>query len=132
MPGDGAAGERIEAELGESVYAFRRRFDTETTIGILSRMQCVLSMRLHALIFAARVGVPHAGIVYDQKVKGFMRYMNAELYTDLEGVQAGTLYGFIDEMMRCDRAELSANARRLQQLEQKNVEEARRLMGETT
>jgi len=31
-----------------------------------------------------------------------------------------------------DRAELSANARRLQQLEQKNLEEARRLMGETT
>lgn len=130
MPKDGAAGEQIEAQLSQNVYAFRRRFDTETTIGILSRMQCVLSMRLHALIFAARVGVPHAGIVYDQKVKGFMCYMNADLYTDLEGVQAETLCGFIDEMMRCDRAVLQANAERLQQLEQKNVEEARRLMGE--
>ena len=34
-----------------------------TIIGALSRMQAVVSMRLHALIFAAGQGIPLAGVV---------------------------------------------------------------------
>lgn len=36
-----------------------------TIIGALSRMEIVVSMRLHALIFAAGQGIPLAGVVYD-------------------------------------------------------------------
>lgn len=32
----------------------------------------VLSVRLHGLIFAAATGTPHAGLVYDPKVRGFL------------------------------------------------------------
>ena len=104
MPKDASAGDAVARALGAEPYAFRRRFDTETTIGIISRMKCVLSMRLHALVFAARVGVPNAGIVYDKKVKGFMRYMHADLYIDLDNMDAETLCVFIDEMMESPRA----------------------------
>ena len=34
--------------------------------------RAVLSARLHALVFAAAAGVPHAGLVYDPKVAGFL------------------------------------------------------------
>lgn len=130
MPKDASAGDAVVRELDFTPYVFRRRFDTETTIGIISRMRCVLSMRLHALVFAAREGVPNAGIVYDQKVKGFMRYMHADLYVDLDAADAHTLCAFIDEMMASPRAELLSNAARLCDLEHVNVTEAARLIGE--
>ena len=129
MPRDAGAGDAVARALGGTCRIFRQRFDTETTIGIIARMQCVLSMRLHALVFAARAGVPAAGIVYDQKVKGFMRYLHTDLYVDLETADAETLCGFIDEMTCAFRAALAENTRRLQTLEQVNVTEAKRLLG---
>ncbi len=130
MPKDATAGDAVVRALVDAPYVFRQRFDTETTIGIISRMKCVLSMRLHALVFAAREGVPNAGIVYDQKVKGFMRYMHADLYIDLDNIDAETLCVFIDEMMESPRAELLENAARLCELEHVNVTEAMRLIGD--
>lgn len=131
MPKDASAGDAIARALKFEPYIFRQRFDTETTIGMISRMRCVLSMRLHALVFAAREGVPNAGIVYDKKVKGFMRYMHADLYVDLDHIDAETLCVFLDEMMQCSRAALLENAARLCELEHENVVEAMRLIGET-
>lgn len=131
-PRDLSAGDMLAQALEPAPYVFRRRFDTETTIGILSRMRCVLSMRLHALVFAARAGVPNAGIVYDKKVKGFMRYMHTDLYVDLEETDAETLCVFVDKMMESPRARLLENAARLCELEHVNVVEAKRLIGEET
>ena len=130
MPRDAGADDMLAGAMNPAPYVFRQRFDTETTIGIMARMQCVLSMRLHALVFAARVAVPSAGIVYDPKVKGFMRYMRTDLYADLEQADEPTLCGFIDKMMQRSRKDLLENAARLETLERVNVAEARRLMGE--
>ena len=40
---------------------------SDHTIGLFARMQAVVSMRLHALVFSAGQGVPLVGVVYDQK-----------------------------------------------------------------
>lgn len=48
-------------------YILTEAYTAAQTIGILSRMKVVTSMRLHGLIFAAGQGVPLVGIVYDQK-----------------------------------------------------------------
>ena len=48
----------------------------------------VVSMRLHALIFAAGQGVPVVGISYDPKVSGFMDYLDQKNYVTLEDVLA--------------------------------------------
>ena len=57
-----------------------------TIIGALSRMEIVVSMRLHALIFAAGQGIPLAGVVYDPKVSAFLRYIGQEQFVDLEAL----------------------------------------------
>ena len=67
-----------------------------TIIGALSRMEVVVSMRLHALIFAAGQGIPLAGVVYDPKVSAFLRYVGQEAFVDLQALTEENLREMID------------------------------------
>jgi len=102
-----------------------------TIIGALSRMEIVVSMRLHALIFAAGQGIPLTGVVYDPKVSAFLRYIGQENFTDLEALTEENLRAMIDRAAaQCGKPEAQAAAvARLQDMEGKNVEVARRLLG---
>ena len=102
-----------------------------TIIGALSRMELVVSMRLHALIFAAGQGIPLAGVVYDPKVSAFLRYIGQELFTDLDALTEENLREMIDRAAaQASHPEAQAAAvERLQGMERKNVETARRLLG---
>lgn len=101
-----------------------------TIIGALSRMEVVVSMRLHALIFAAGQGIPLCGVVYDPKVSAFLRYIGQDLFTDLDALTEETLRAMIDQAVaRTARPGSQAAAvERLQAIEQQNVEVARRLL----
>ena len=102
-----------------------------TIIGALSRMEIVVSMRLHALIFSAGQGIPLAGVVYDPKVSAFLRYIGQELFVDLSDLTEAGLKQMID---RCaaqarDPGAQEAAVARLQAMERGNVRMARRLLG---
>lgn len=102
-----------------------------TIIGALSRMEVVVSMRLHALIFAAGQGIPLAGVVYDPKVSAFLRYIGQEQFVDLKDLTAEALCSMIDACAaRSAQPEAqSAAVAKLQEMEQRNVTVARRLLG---
>ena len=102
-----------------------------TIIGALSRMEIVVSMRLHALIFAAGQGIPLAGVVYDPKVSAFLRYIGQEQFVDLEALTEARLRQMIDHCAaQSAHPEAQAEAvKRLQEMEQRNVTTARRLLG---
>ena len=102
-----------------------------TIIGALARMEAVVSMRLHALIFAASQGVPLVGVVYDPKVSSFLKYMGQELFVDLDSVTAENLCAMIDRAV-CQAGtpqSREAAVARLQETEQRNVTVARELLG---
>ena len=102
-----------------------------TMISALSRMELVVSMRLHALIFAAGQGIPLAGVVYDPKVSAFLRYIGQELFTDLDALTEENLRDMIDQAAaQASHPEAQAAAvERLQAMEHGNMEAARRLLG---
>ena len=102
-----------------------------TIIGALSRMQAVVSMRLHALIFAAGQGIPLAGVVYDPKVSAFLRYIGQENFLDLDALTTDALKAMIDRMVSSPISpeEQAAAVQKLRQIEQVNVDTARRLLG---
>ena len=101
-----------------------------TIIGALSRMEVVVSMRLHALIFAAGQGIPLVGVVYDPKVSAFLRYIGQDLFTDLDALTEEALRAMIDQAAArtAHPGSQAAAVERLQAMERQNVEVARRLL----
>lgn len=81
---DIAAAQRVAQKMTAPHHLLTEAFTAAQTIGILSRMQVVVSMRLHGLIFSASQGVPLVGIVYDQKVSSFLSYIGQDLYEGLD------------------------------------------------
>lgn len=130
VPRDLEAGEMIRMKLDHRPYIIDRRFDPEITIGIITQSRAMLAMRLHALVFAVQAEIPCAGIVYDRKVTGFMRYIHEDLYVDLNDADEKTLCLFIDRMMGMSVKQRNENAARLRELEKVNRRELKKLIME--
>jgi polysaccharide pyruvyl transferase CsaB len=75
LPGDVTFAEEIARRTGsaEAFPILRRPCAPEVLLGLVSRMDAIVAMRLHALIFAARVGTPLFALSYDPKVESLMR-----------------------------------------------------------
>ena len=63
---------------------------------LMQQMRMVVSMRLHALIFAASQGTPVVAVSYDPKVAGFMSYMGQDNCLDLADTTAEALCRCMD------------------------------------
>ncbi len=101
------------------------------TIGLFARMQVVVSMRLHALVFAAGQAVPLVGVVYDPKISSFLSYIGQDLYIDLDQLTLDRLKTYLDAAVERigDREFLSVGVDRLRQVERRNQDTARTLLG---
>ena len=53
-------------------------FDTDTVENIYAQVDCVWGVRLHSLIVAASRGIPFIALVYDEKVRHFLREIGCE------------------------------------------------------
>ena len=128
---DPAAGRLAAAGLDVPHYFLDDAGSAGTIIGALSRMQAVVSMRLHALIFAAGQGIPLAGVVYDPKVSAFLRYIGQENFRDLNDLAEDNIKAMIDQVAGTPVSPetQAAAVQKLRQTEQVNVETARRLLG---
>ena len=102
--------------------------DEQLTIGMMQKMRVIVSMRLHALIFASSVGAPLAAISYDPKVTGFMAYLGQKHCMELDDVTKDSLCALIDDAMQTAQPYSTDLLRRLAA---ENEEAARKLLEET-
>lgn len=101
--------------------------DGAEVITLVRRMSLVLSMRLHALIFASGQGVPMIGVVYDPKVSGFLDDLGQEFYLPLQEVTAAALSDLIDGAL-AERTFERESIEHLRRLAAENESLARRLL----
>lgn len=128
---DVAAAEKAAAFIKKAPYhILRSTGSSDHTIGLFARMQVVVSMRLHALVFSAGQGVPLVGVVYDPKISSFLSYIGQDLYSELETVTAERLCAHVDAACARigDSAFLSGGVDRLREVERRNSAAADKLL----
>ncbi len=105
-------------------------FTGETLSDLLGSMKAVVSMRLHGLIFAAGRGAPLVGVVYDPKVRAFLRHIGQERAIDLGAVTAEALTEAVEDAMAAASPEAQQAAmERLRTLEMENRKVLSRYLG---
>ncbi len=68
-------------------------------MGIVGGAEFILGMRLHILIYAAKMGTPVIGLTYDPKVEATMQYIGQEFITPAERINPITLCRYVDTIM---------------------------------
>lgn len=81
----------LAARLGPRARIAGPRSPRET-LGLLARADLVVAMRLHALILAAGLGLPHLGLSYDPKVERFCTRAGG-MHLPLQGLPAEEISG---------------------------------------
>ena len=86
-------------------------------LALFGRFEFAIGMRLHFLIFAARLNVPFVSLPYASKVEGFLEEMELQAPPALAGLNAGTLLAHIDrswDFRDSLRERIAANLPKLQ------------------
>ena len=69
---DRGATRRVQALMEEPSFVLDAHCTPRELMGVLGQARLCLAMRLHTLIFAARMAVPAMGLVYDPKVASYL------------------------------------------------------------
>lgn len=125
---DGSASTLAAAGVEDAVI-IDEVMSTSMTVGLISRMSAVVSMRLHALIFAASQSVPVAGISYDPKVRAFLDYIGQDNCEGFDSVTEERLCAMIDAAAAADPEALREATERIKAIESRNRAAAQRLLG---
>lgn len=76
-----------------------KQYTPSKLLGIIENAEFVLGMRLHTLIYAARVKTAVIGLVYDPKVRAMMDYMGQNYVLDVENMNFEKLKEYADSII---------------------------------
>ena len=89
FPQDIAAAETMAKDL--SAVVLREKYSTRELMSLIGSMDLMVSIRLHALIFAAVMNVPMVGVSYDPKVDRFLESIGQRVAGHLESIGVESL-----------------------------------------
>ena len=127
---DTAAAQKVAKHMKSPYHILDDRAEPELLIGLLSRMDVVVSMRLHGLIFSSVSGVPLVGVSYDPKIGSFLKYLGTGSCIDLGDITGENLDQAVEQALHSlpDREALKEKAQALQEVERQNIQSVARLL----
>ena len=96
---DRAATERVVCAMEEPAFMLDCPCSPRDLMGVLGKAKLCLAMRLHTLIFAARMAVPTMGLVYDPKVENYLQELDLPSAGHVERFDASAAIAGADALM---------------------------------
>ncbi|HZH93030.1 MAG TPA: polysaccharide pyruvyl transferase CsaB [Tissierellaceae bacterium] len=116
----------------EECHILQAKYTAEEIMGIIGKLEMMVAMRLHSLIYAATRKVPMMGLIYDPKVEGLLRELEIPYSVSVDNLEAASFkevfhaaWDDLDKM----RENISEKEERLKALAQENIELAFRITG---
>lgn len=92
---------RAATNTPASIALIQNGYPAETLLAVTERMSAIVAMRLHTLIFAARMAVPHFAMSYDPKVSNLMQLLGApQLSADWKNFDAANVAAATKELLQ--------------------------------
>lgn len=128
-PNDCIQAQKIAKNLNCEHYIIDTKQTTETTIGLFSKMDLVLGIRLHSLIFSVSNSVPTIGLSYDVKVDGFLKSIGSDLFINLKNIDLEKIKPMIKTSLSKEYFDKTAEkSENLRILEKENSKKAKELL----
>lgn len=102
VPLDVKIAHTVADEIKTPFYVCHSNYGPEKTIGLFSKAEIVIGMRLHSLIFSVAGHAPVIALSYDPKVEGFMKDMGLDLIINVSDLNFEDLKRFVDDCLTCD------------------------------
>lgn len=127
-PEDVRAAECIAALAEEKCVVLPDEYTTSELLSLVGNMDLILSVRLHALIFAGVMGVPMVGVSYDPKIDRFLESIGESPVGTLETVAVEELMEEIRRKWKDRAAFRQQNSRLLVKLREQAAYNAKLAM----
>ena len=96
---DRATAQQVRRYMEEPSCLLEEACTPRELMAVLGQARLCLAMRLHTLIFAARMAVPSMGLVYDPKVDSYLQELELPAAGRVEAFDAAVAIGRADALM---------------------------------
>lgn len=109
---------RVLSRMGDPkrAHVLKAEYRPRQILGLMSRFEMAVGMRLHFLVFAALAGVPMMAMPYASKVMDFLTSLGVEQRTAVEEAHAGAFLADLDRLWDNREVQLATIAERLSRL----------------
>lgn len=125
---DRSAAQRVREQMEESSWLLEEDCTPRELMAVLGQAKLCLAMRLHTLIFAARMAVPSMGLVYDPKVESYLKELDLPAAGDVAHFDGAEAIRRTDALMADYHRVLTALREKSNQLAQAARENERLLL----
>jgi polysaccharide pyruvyl transferase WcaK-like protein len=115
---------QVQSKMKNPAHLVEKIYPVNVLMGLLGRMDMIIGMRLHSLIFSAAHGIPSLGICYDPKVSSVMELLDLPCVDVQSMTEDSILQPFLGLYKNMDRVhdDLIARTGKLKELAARNVE----------